>query len=206
VVLNASKGEKNILEFSKILERIVDDVFIPISAGGGIRTIEDAELLFNSGADKIVLNTILVENKKLVSSLVNRFGSQSIVASIDYRSDGVYVNNGMFKINKDLKEYIEDIELLGVGEIYLNSIDNDGTGFGYDFETINKIVKKIKIPLIIAGGAGNVKHLAQGLNIDRVNAVATANLFNFIGDCLKKSRERLLRDGQQLASWGDKIK
>jgi cyclase len=138
--------------------------------------------------------------------LVNRFGSQSIVASIDYRSDGVYVNNGMFKINKDLKEYIEDIELLGVGEIYLNSIDNDGTGFGYDFETINKIVKKIKIPLIIAGGAGNVKHLAQGLNIDRVNAVATANLFNFIGDCLKKSRERLLRDGQQLASWGDKIK
>jgi cyclase len=193
-------------EFSKTLEKIVEDVFIPISAGGGIRSIEDAELLFNSGADKIVINTILVEDNDLVTRLVKKFGSQSIVASVDYRSDGVYINNGTVKIDKNLKEYLEDIELLGVGEIYLNSIDKDGTGFGYDLSTIENIIMRIKSPLIIAGGAGNEMHLAQGLNMDYVNAVATANLFNFIGDSLKKSRESLLRSGQKLAFWDDRIK
>ena len=201
VVLNVARGEKNMFEFSKTLEKIVEDVFIPISAGGGIRPIEDAELLFNSGADKIVINTILVEDNDLVTRLVKKFGSQSIVASVDYRCDEVFINNGTVKVDKNLEDHLENVELLGVGEIYLNSIDKDGTGFGYDLKTVAKVIEKIKAPLIIAGGAGNEAHLAQGLNIDCINAVATANLFNFIGDSLVKSRERLLNDRYSLAFW-----
>tara|TARA_B100000767_G_C19735249_1_gene523588 strand:- start:717 stop:1475 length:759 start_codon:yes stop_codon:yes gene_type:complete len=201
IVLNASKGEKKIFEFSKTLEKIVKDVFIPIAAGGGVRSIEDAELLFNSGADKIVINTILVEDRNLVSNLINKYGSQSIVASVDYRSDEVFIRNGMVKVDRKLKDYLKDVESLGVGEIYLNSMDKDGTGFGYDINTIEKVVKQINSPLIIAGGAGNEHHLLAGAQLPKVSAVATANLFNFMGDSLPNARDYMLKNSCNLASW-----
>ena len=198
IVLNASKKDKNILEFSKILSQLVDDVFIPISAGGGIRSMEDAKILFNNGADKIVLNTALYSNKNLIKSLVSKYGSQSIVASIDFKVNNdiinVYIKNGTEKLNINLKDYIKYIETLNIGEIYLNSIDKDGTGFDYDYSTINKISKHIKTPLIIAGGAGNGEHLSKGLKINEVSAVATANLFNFIGDGLPNARNNILKN------------
>ncbi len=205
IVLNASKGEKNFFEFSKTLEKIVEDVFIPIAAGGGVRSIEDAELLFNSGADKIVINTILFEDSNLVTNLIKKYGSQSIVASVDYRSDGVFIRNGTVKVNRKLKDYLKDVELLGVGEIYLNSIDKDGTGFGYDLIQVEESVKEIKIPIIIAGGAGNELHLSEGLDLECISAVATANLFNFVGDSLEKTRNNLLGDGYSLAFWDTKV-
>lgn len=207
IVLNATKGLKNISEFAKTVSNLVNDVFIPIAAGGGIRTYEDAELLFNSGADKLVLNTALVESPKLVKILVKKYGSQSIVASIDYKKVNdayeVYIKDGTFKIEMSLIQYIEYIQNLEVGEIYLNSIDKDGTGFGYDFETIRHLEKGIKMPLIIAGGAGNESHLIQGLQLSGVSAVATANLFNFIGDGLPNARSIMLKEGLNLANWDD---
>ena len=205
IVLNASKGEKKIFEFSKTLEKIVEDVFIPVAAGGGVRSVEDAELLFNSGADKIVINTILIEDSNLVRSLINKYGSQSIVASVDYRSDEVFIRNGTVKVDRKLKDYLKDVELLGVGEIYLNSIDKDGTGFGYDLIQVEESVKEIKIPIIIAGGAGNELHLSEGLDLECISAVATANLFNFVGDSLEKTRNNLLGDDYSLAFWDTKF-
>ncbi len=205
IVLNASKTEKNIIEFAETVSNLVNAVFIPIAAGGGIRTLEDAELLFNSGSDKLVLNTVLVESPELVKILVKKYGSQSIVASIDYKKVNdafeVYINDGTFKIEMSLNEYIKYIENLEVGEIYLNSIEKDGTGFGYDFETIKSLEKEIKLPLIIAGGAGNESHLIEGLQLDAVNAVATANLFNFIGDGLPKARNKIIETGLNIANW-----
>jgi imidazole glycerol-phosphate synthase subunit HisF len=205
IVLNASKNDKNIEEFAKILNNLVDDVFIPIAAGGGVRTLEDAKVLFDNGADKIVLNTILFTDTTLVKELISQYGSQSIIASIDYKKindkNKVYIENGNEELEIGLDEYIKYIETLNVGEIYLNSIDRDGTGFGYDFETINTISKDLKIPMIIAGGAGNEKHLSDGLKIDQVNAVATANLFNFIGDGLPKARIKILEEGINIAKW-----
>ena len=196
IVLNASKTEKNIAEFATTVSNLVNNVFIPIAAGGGIRTLEDAELLFNSGADKLVINTALVQSPELVKTLVKQYGSQSIVASIDYKkvSDtfAVYIKNGTFKIEMSLIEYIKYLDNLEVGEIYLNSIEKDGTGFGYDFETIKSLENEIKIPLIIAGGAGNESHLIEGLQLSAVSAVATANLFNFIGDGLPNARRKIL--------------
>jgi cyclase len=205
IVLNASKSEKNITEFAKTVSKLVNNVFIPIAAGGGIRSINDAELLFNSGADKLILNTALVESPELVNKIVKKYGSQSVVASIDYKKANnvleVYIKDGTSKIEMSLIEYIKYLEILEVGEIYLNSIEKDGTGFGYDFETIKYLEKGIKMPIIIAGGAGNESHLLEGLNLIGVSAVATANLFNFIGDGLPNARRKLLNSGVNLSNW-----
>lgn len=205
VIIDATKKVKNIQKFSTTISKIVENVFIPICAGGGIRSIPDAELLFKSGADKIILNSSLFENPNLVLELVKMYGSQSIVGSIDYKIKGessfVFINDGSTQINFDLQNYIEYLQDLGIGEIYLNSIDKDGTGFGYDFETINSLSSKIKIPLIIAGGAGNESHLIEGLEINHVNAVATANLFNFIGDGLPNARKKIINKNQNIAIW-----
>ncbi len=205
IILNASRISKDVQSFALTVNRLVDNVFLPVSAGGGINSIQDADLLFKSGADKLVLNTALHKNKSLVSEIVNIYGSQSVVASIDCKLStnntyDIYINNGTERLNISLKEYISIVQNLGVGEIYLNSIDKDGTGFGYEMNLINETIRLSNLPLIIAGGAGNEKHLADGLNINNVEAVATANLFNFVGNGLPKSREFLLKNGFNLAN------
>jgi len=205
IVLNASKENKNMLEFANNLTKLVHNVFIPVAAGGGIRTLEDAKLLFDSGADKIVLNTVLFTNTNLVKDLVKLYGSQSIIASIDYKKindkNRVFVKNGTDELDIDLSEYINKVISLEIGEIYLNSINRDGTGFGYDLDIMEGISKNINIPVIIAGGAGNEEHLAQGLKIETVSAVATANLFNFIGDGLTKAKKILIQSNFNVTQW-----
>jgi cyclase len=122
-----------------------------------------------------------------------------------YKSIGnmnkVYIKDGREEIELDLEKYIKYIESLNVGEIYLNSIDKDGTGFGYDINIINEIIKNVNIPTIIAGGAGNEKHLEQGLRLNNVNGAATANLFNFIGNGLPNARKKLLNEKINIANW-----
>lgn len=205
IVLDATKEDKSINDFAETVRNLVNDVFIPIAAGGGIRSMEDAELLFNSGADKIVINSALIENPEFVKSLVQTYGSQSVVASIDYKWNNgvneVYIHNGNDKIDLKLEDYLKHIESLNVGEVYLNSIDKDGTGFGYDFENISNLKDNISLPLIIAGGAGNEKHLIDGLKLEGVSAVATANLFNFIGDGLPNARKHIIETGENIAKW-----
>jgi imidazole glycerol-phosphate synthase subunit HisF len=205
LIVNANKDKKDINEFSKNVSKIVNDVFVPISAGGGIKSISDAELLFKNGADKIILNTVLIENKELITDLVKKYGSQSIVASLDYKiinNKIIFFNNdGTNEIHYSCNDYIRYVQSLNVGEILLNSIDKDGTGFGYDFESIKSISQIVKIPLIIMGGAGNQQHLYEGLNSFDVDAVATANLFNFIGDGLPKARKWLLENGVNISRW-----
>jgi imidazole glycerol-phosphate synthase subunit HisF len=114
IVLNASKGEKDLNEFANILCKLVDDVFIPIAAGGGINSVEDAKLLFNNGADKLVLNSILYTNPELIRNLVKLYGSQSLIASIDYKIEEgiakIYINDGTKIIDTTMSEYIKEIE------------------------------------------------------------------------------------------------
>ena len=204
IVLNATKGEKNIEEFASTISKLVNNVFIPIAAGGGIQTMEDAELLFKSGADKIVLNSLFINDPSMVKELIKNYGSQSVVASIDCKlnrnSYEIFIKDGSLKIDFEIKEYINYLEELGVGEIYLNSIDKDGTGFGYDQELVEKVNKATRLPLIIAGGAGNENHLAQGLKIENVSAVATANLFNFIGNGLPNARNQIIESNENIAN------
>ena len=205
IVINASRGKKNISSFAEMITSLVNNVFIPITAGGGIQSLEDAELLFNSGADKILVNSILYNDTELIKSLVLKYGSQSIVGSLDYKKidevNEVFIQDGSTRIQLTLEEYISHLENLDIGEIYLNSIDKDGTGFGYDFEEIHRLSKFISKPLIIAGGAGNESHLIEGLKMNSVSAVATANLFNFIGNGLPNARKKILNSGENIACW-----
>ncbi len=206
IILDASK-KKDIYKFSNMVSKLVKNVFIPISAGGGIKSIDQADILFNNGADKLVLNSSINNNPVLIKNLVTKFGSQSIIANIDYKlSDNnevqIFIEDGNLKLEVDLIEYVDYAQSLGVGEIYLNSISRDGSGFGYDLETVEKLSSIIKVPLIIAGGAGNKEHLMMGLKKDFVDAVATANLFNFIGNALPFARRELLINSLNLANWG----
>lgn len=205
IIVNATRVDKSIKTFSTTLKKIVENVFIPICAGGGINTIDDAKILFQNGADKIIVNSLIYNSPEVVKQLIKIYGSQSVVASVDYKLNGtipeIYIENGTKKIEFDLSDYLEYIQKLQVGEIYLNSINQDGTGFGYDLYTINSVCKNINIPLIIAGGAGNEKHLLEGIMLDEINAVATANLFNFMGNGLPIARENLISNGINLAKW-----
>jgi cyclase len=205
IILNASREKNNIIEFSQNISGLVKNVFIPIAAGGGIRTFSDAVLLFKSGADKIIINSLLYDNPAIVKEIIKTYGSQSVLASVDCKyienTYSVYINNGFKKLDTNLNDYVQYIQNLGVGEIYLNSIDKDGTGFGYDKNLIETVSENITIPLIIAGGAGNAIHFSEGLKFNNVSGVATANLFNFIGDGLPNARKKLIHESFNLADW-----
>lgn len=205
VVLDVTREDRNIDRFCQALSELSRQVFIPISAGGGITSLTDAQKLLRSGADKLVINTALFEQPSLVKKLADQFGQQCIVGSVDFskRSSSeytVYIKNGSTVVN-DYKDAITKlINEKVLGEVYFNSIDQDGTGNGYDFGLVD-IFPELTVPVVIAGGVGNAKHLEAGLKNQRINAVATAHLFNFIGDGLKQSRDYLKGCGFELASW-----
>lgn len=206
VVLNVDREGTGPNEFNEVLKLLTKGCFAPIAAGGGVRTVEDARALLRSGADKIVLNTPLYKMPKLVSSIAAEFGQQCIVGSIDVKRDegkgyAVFSDCGSVELEGDLSTWIEQVSNMPVGEIYLNSIDRDGTGQGYDFNILDSISKDIPVPVIFAGGVGNSTHLAAGIADNRIDAVATANLFNFVGDGLKKARRILIEGGVHLPQW-----
>jgi len=205
VVLNVERNNIDINNFCDCLEKLVKNYFMPVAAGGNIRSIDDAKKIFDSGADKIVLNTPIFKMPELVKELVNLFGSQSVVGSIDYKKENdktfVFTNKGGENTNLSVKEAVELAESLGVGEIYLNSIDKDGTGMGYDIETIKETKKYSKVPIIAAGGVGKFEHFLEGIEKTNADAFATANLFYFMADSLAKARKFLKERGVELAEW-----
>lgn len=206
VVLDVSRGERGMSRFCEHLKALTAGCFVPIAAGGGVRSVEQARLLLRSGADKVVVNTVLFENEPLIGELAAEFGRQCLVASVDVkRAQGadyqVWTNNGSRCVDEPFPAAIEKILRSPVGELYLNSMDRDGTGQGYDMGLLDRLPRLMPIPLILAGGAGNFHHLAEGLSEERVDAVATAHLFNFVGDGLQVSRARLNANGFNLAQW-----
>ena len=205
IILDVSRNERNIDRFCEHIKAISQQCFIPVAAGGGIRHLAQAKQLINSGADKLVVNTILQQDPSLVKDLVKIYGSQCIIASVDIKkqTDGLacFINNGTQKTDLSFLQYIQQITALGVGEIYLNSIDKDGTGQGYLFELIETIKDQVQVPVIMAGGAGNWNHLLEGIQHQMTSAVATANLFNFVGDGFPNARKQLLSSRINLAQW-----
>lgn len=205
IILNVNRNERNLNEFSRIITKLISNVFVPVAVGGGITSMQYAKALFMSGADKIVVNSILSENPLLVKELVSEYGSQSVIASIDYcieaRGVMLYRNNGMNQINYNFTDYISYVQELGVGEVYLNSMQKDGTGQGFSLEIVEPYLNLFKIPVILAGGAGNSKHLIEAATNFNVDAVATANLFNFIGQALPISRMEMQKEGINLAKF-----
>jgi cyclase len=206
IVLDVTRGERNANTFCQNLRSITEGCFVPIAAGGGVRTINDAKALLRSGADKVVVNTALYENNNFIEQLASEFGQQCVVASMDIKrtadnSYRVWTDCGNRCLDGSAANWVEKITNDAVGEIYLNSIDRDGTGQGYDLEILDLLPNGMPKPVILAGGAGNASHLGEGLADRRVDAVATAHLFNFVGDGLKQARRSLVNGGVELPVW-----
>ena len=186
-------------------KKVTNNCFVPKSFGGRLRNFEDFEKSFQNGADKIVLNTLLHDNPRLVIEASKIYGSQSIIGSIDVKKIDekfiVFSTNGSFNLQMDLEQYSTLEVLKNIGEIYLNSIDRDGTGQGFDLEIYNLFHKKVGCPIILAGGAGNASHFLLSLESSRVDALATANLFNFIGNGLEITREKLIENNFLFPYW-----
>jgi cyclase len=206
VVLNVARTGAGQEEFCDALRALAKDCFVPISAGGGIRRVDDAKRLLRSGADKIVVNTSLFEKPDLIETLATEFGQQCIVGAVDAKRRsgqgfGVWSNCGTVECAPELSDHLGRIVEASIGELYLNSLDRDGTGQGYDLALLDALPSAMPIPLIIAGGVGNAAHLAAGLADPRVDAVATAHLFNFVGDGLKQARRSIIAGGVELPIW-----
>lgn len=208
IVLDISRNEKDLNNFIYNLKKISNDFFIPITAGGGINTFNYASKLLRNGADKVLVNSILNTNSKVVYEIADTYGSQSIIGGIDYKfynnKISCFTHNGTVLINKIFSTYLKKIYKFPIGEIYINSIDQDGTGMGLDTNIINKIPKKFFKPVIISGGCGNYTHIKEGLENKGINAVSTANLFNFVNNGLETVRMKLLKDNFRLPEWNSK--
>jgi len=206
IVLDVTRDNRDLIQFSETLKELSACCFVPIAAGGGGRSVDNARSLLRSGADKVVINTPLIDGSELVREMAVEFGQQCVVGSVDVKRNesGNYqacVEQGSREVGNDFAQLIESLQGQPVGELYLNSINQDGTGQGYDMALLNQISPSFSIPLILAGGVGNVSHLVEGILDDRVDAVATAHLFNFVGDGLQRAREIMVQRGGDLAVW-----
>lgn len=187
VTASTSGGKKvlpdenlDIENFIKILSK---QCFMPLTYGGSIKDVETARKILKNGADKIAINTAAFKNKQMINDCVKNFGGQSVVISVDYRKlngeNVVCIENGTKITSVKAKDWILEVEEMGVGEILLNSIDNDGKNNGYDIEFKSKIIEESNIPITICGGVGNFQHFIDGYNQIKPHAMAAANIFQF---------------------------
>lgn len=168
---------------TKIIEKACDDVFVPITVGGGIRKIKDIHTALRAGADKIAINTAAVKDPNFLTKASKTFGSQSIVSSIDAKKNDnyweVYIDNGREPTGLDVLDWVKKVQDLGAGEIMLTSIDMEGTKKGFDIE-LNKLVSEIcSIPIISSGGAGNTNDILKLFKETNVDAAAVASILHY---------------------------
>jgi len=179
--ITASSDRRNIV--AGMVQRVADAINIPFTVGGGLRTLEDIQLILRAGADKVSLNTQAVENPELIRESAERFGSQCIVVAIDARRENgrakVFTHGGRTRTELDAVEWGQRVASLGAGEILLTSMDSDGTKKGYDLDLTRQIATSVQIPVIASGGAGNLTHLYEGLTQGAASAVLAASIFHF---------------------------
>jgi len=180
-----------------MVRKVAENVFIPFTVGGGIRTVEDFRMLLREGADKISINSSAINTPNLISDAAYKFGSQCVVVAIDARrrADGngwtVYKNGGRIDVGLDAVEWAAKAEELGAGEILLTSMDCDGTKAGYDLELTRSIAEAVKIPVIASGGAGTMEHFYDALTDGKADAALAASLFHYKELEIRKLKEYL---------------
>lgn len=171
-----------------VVERVAEEVFIPLTVGGGIRTLDDVRRMLNAGADKVAINTAAVFNPDFVKEASDRVGSQCIVVAIDAKkvsADGepsrweIFTHGGRKPTGLDAIEWARKMTAFGAGEILLTSMDRDGTKIGFDLELTRALSEAVVVPVIASGGVGNLDHLADGVTLGKADAVLAASIFHF---------------------------
>lgn len=178
----ASLYERNSLQ--DIISKTAKRAFIPITVGGGLRTLDDIRKVLRAGADKVSLNTAVIKDPKLINEASKRFGSSTIVVAIEAikQSDGqylAYIDNGREETGVNVAQWAKQVEELGAGEIVITSVDRDGTGLGYDIELIKLVSEGVNIPVVAHGGAGKAEHVSEAIIKGGAHAVAVASVLHY---------------------------
>lgn len=183
-----------------VVRRAAQQVFVPLTVGGGISTIDDFRETLRAGADKVSINSSAVKNPKLIAEAADIFGSQCVVVGVDAKRNGtgsytVYVNGGRIDMHLDLIQWVKEIQRLGAGEICLNSIDADGTKAGFDIEMLNAVCDAVKIPVIASGGCGSLSDFSDVFEQTGATAALAASLFHFKELTVQQVKTHLKRQG-----------
>ncbi len=193
----SSDGRKTMVD---VVERTADQVFMPLTVGGGLRTLEDIRTMLNAGADKVSLNTSAVQNPDLILQASKKFGSQCIVVAIDAKRVGknhweVFTHGGRNSTGMDVLAWAKKIQDYGAGEILLTSMDADGTAAGYDVQLCLRVAEMVELPVIASGGAGKLEHLVDVVQNGRASAVLAASIFHFGTYTVRQAKKYLKSQG-----------
>ncbi len=174
------EGRDTIVDLAR---RTADNVFIPFTIGGGIRSVEDAQAVLDAGADKVAVNSAALNRPELLSEMADVFGSQCVVIAIDARKEGdryeVFLNGGRKPTGRDAIEWAIEATRLGAGEVLLTSMDRDGTNIGYELELTSAVADATAVPVIASGGAGELHHLVEAIKDGKADAVLCASIFHY---------------------------
>jgi cyclase len=196
--ITASSDQRDII--LHIVEACAEQVFIPLTVGGGVRRVEDVRRLLNAGADKVSINTAAVQNPDLVAEASGKVGSQCIVVAIDAKQTApgkwnVFTHGGRNDTGIDAVDWAKRVEMLGAGEILLTSMDRDGTRNGFDLALTRAVCDAVGIPVIASGGVGNLQHLVDGVSEGRADAVLAASIFHFGEFTVRQAKEYMAARG-----------
>jgi cyclase len=184
----------------ELARRTADNVFIPFTIGGGIRSVEDAQAVLDAGADKVSVNSSALARPELLSELAGHFGAQCVVIAIDAKREsdgwGVYVNGGRKRVEgRGAVAWAREAVERGAGEVLLTSMDRDGTNDGYDIELTRAVAEAVPVPVIASGGAGNLAHLSEAISAGKADAVLCASIFHYGAYRVREAKEQLAADG-----------
>jgi len=184
----------------ELARRTADNVFIPFTIGGGIRSVEDAQAVLDAGADKVSVNSAALARPELLTELADHFGAQCVVIAIDAKREGegwgVYVNGGRVRVEgRGAVSWAEEAVERGAGEVLLTSMDRDGTNDGYDLELTRAVADAVSVPVIASGGAGELSHLSEAVTGGGADAVLCASIFHYGRYRVREAKERMAADG-----------
>jgi cyclase len=196
--ITASSDDRGII--FRIIEQVAEQVFIPLTVGGGVREVQDVRNLLNAGADKVSINTSAVVNPQLVADASARYGSQCIVVAIDAKQTAtgkweVFTHGGRKATGLDAVEWAKKMQTLGAGEILLTSMDQDGQKRGFDLALTRAVTDALEIPVIASGGVGNLQHLADGVKLGGADAVLAASIFHFGEYTVQQAKQYMAKQG-----------
>ena len=193
--LDITASSENRDTIYEVVEKTSKKCFVPLTVGGGVRSVDDINKLLNCGADKVSINTAAVQNSEVVVESSKKFGSQCIVVAIDAKKNSnnweIFTHGGRNNTKIDAIEFAKKMENSGAGELLVTSMDRDGTQIGYDIELMSKISSKVNIPVIASGGVGNLDHLVDGIKLGNASAVLAASIFHYGKHSIKEAKEFL---------------